>query len=76
MDYLEKPDSGYCALYPLDVPDKSAHVNIIHTQIKNSDKCVRGRGRGRSIAKDCIKMMSILAGKEDEPWKFGVMLQP
>jgi trimethylamine--corrinoid protein Co-methyltransferase len=66
LDYLQLADSGYCSLYPLDVPDQSAHVHMILAQVLNTDKCIRGRGRGTHIAQDCIKMMSILEGLDDD----------
>jgi trimethylamine--corrinoid protein Co-methyltransferase len=66
MDYLKYADSCYCSMKPLDVPDVAAHAYMLLAQIKNSDKCVRGRSRGTAVAGDCMKMMSILLGSEEE----------
>jgi trimethylamine--corrinoid protein Co-methyltransferase len=48
------------------VPDQVAHLYGYLAGVKNSDKVVKGTGRGRDRARDCIKMASILAGGEDE----------
>jgi trimethylamine--corrinoid protein Co-methyltransferase len=65
-DYLNRVDEGYCAVHPLDVPDRVAHAYVMLAQIRNTDKCIRGRGRGTKIAKECLEMASIVAGGEEE----------
>lgn len=56
------------------VPDPVAHVHGYFTAIKNSEKVVKGTGRGTSKAQDCIKMAAVLAGGMDklkkETWLF------
>ena len=65
MDYLERVDDGYGAVHIRDVPDGAAHAFALLAQFKNTDKCIRGRARGTTIAKDCMKMMSIAFGEEE-----------
>jgi trimethylamine--corrinoid protein Co-methyltransferase len=36
------------------------------TQIKNTSKCVRGLPQGATVARDCINMMSIATGGEEQ----------
>jgi len=65
MDYLERVDDGYGAVHIRDVPDGAAHAYALLAQFKNTDKCIRGRARGRTVAKDCMNMMSIAFGEEE-----------
>lgn len=65
MDYLERVDDGYGVVHIRDVPEGAAHAFALLAQFKNTIKCVRGRARGTTIAKDCMKMMSIAFGEEE-----------
>ncbi|MDH5438897.1 MAG: trimethylamine methyltransferase family protein [Candidatus Bathyarchaeota archaeon] len=65
MDYLERVDDGYGVVHIRDVPEGAAHAYALFTQLKNTDKCIRGRARGTTIAKDCLKMMSMLSSEEE-----------
>jgi len=66
MDFLERVDEGFGSVYPQDVPEKSVHAHIMLTQLKNTEKCVRGMPQGATVARDCINMMSMVAGGEEE----------
>jgi len=48
------------------VPDEVAHVHGYLVSLRNAEKIVKGTGRGRRKAQDCIKMAAVLAGGEDE----------
>ncbi len=48
------------------VADKVAHVVGYLTSIKNTSKVIKATARGKTKAKDCLKMVSILAGGEEE----------
>ena len=48
------------------VPDQVAHVHGYLTSLRNAEKIVKGTGRGRRRAQDCIKMAAVLAGGEEE----------
>ena len=65
MDYLDRVDDGYGVVHIKDVPDRAAHAYAILTQLKNTDKCIRGRARGAVMAKDCLKMMSMVSSEEE-----------
>jgi len=66
MDCLERVDEGYGSVYPRDVSDRVVHVHVMLAQIRNTGKCIRGRYRGAIVARDCLKMMSMVAGGEEE----------
>lgn len=66
MDSLERVDEGYGAVYPEDIADRAVHVHVLLEQLRNTTKCVRGRCRGKAIARDFLKMMSMVAGGEEE----------
>jgi trimethylamine--corrinoid protein Co-methyltransferase len=48
------------------VPDQVAHVHGYLTSLRNADKIVKGTGRGKTKAQDCIRMAAVLAGGEEE----------
>ncbi|MGQ4914675.1 MAG: trimethylamine methyltransferase family protein [Candidatus Asgardarchaeia archaeon] len=48
------------------VPDHASHVHGYLQGVRNSDKIIKGTGRGVHRAKDCLKMASIIAGGEEE----------
>ncbi|MCD6485628.1 MAG: trimethylamine methyltransferase family protein [Candidatus Odinarchaeota archaeon] len=48
------------------VPEHASHVYGYLEGVRNSDKIVKGTGRGIHRAKDCLKMASIIAGGEEE----------
>jgi len=66
MDSLERIDDGYGAVHMRDVPEWAVHAYALFAQLKNTDKCVRGRVRGTTIAKDCLRMIAMVAGGEEE----------
>lgn len=47
------------------VADGVAHVYGYLTSVKNSRKVIKGSCRGKQVARDCIKMATVLAGGED-----------
>lgn len=65
MDYLERVDDGYGAVNIGDVPNEAAHAYAVLTQLKNTSKCVRGRARGTAVARDCLRMISLLSDEEE-----------
>jgi trimethylamine--corrinoid protein Co-methyltransferase len=65
MDYLKRVDDGYGVVHIRDVPDGAAHAYAILTQARNTDKCIRGRARGTTVANDCIKMASMISGEHE-----------
>lgn len=48
------------------IPDEVAHVRGYLASIRNTSKLVKATARGKKRAKDCLKMVSILAGGEEE----------
>ena len=66
MDYLERVDEGFGSVYPQDLPEKTVHAHMMLAQVKNTTKCVRGLPQGEAVARDCIKMMSMVAEGEEE----------
>ncbi|UCF99133.1 MAG: trimethylamine methyltransferase family protein [Spirochaetaceae bacterium] len=48
------------------VPEGMAHVHGYIQSVSNSSKLVKGSGRGRQVAEDCITMASIVMGKRIE----------
>lgn len=74
MDYLPRADDGYGAVHIRDVPEHASHAYAMLLQIKNTDKPVRGRGRGTIVARDCLNMISIVAGGEEELMKKPMLL--
>jgi trimethylamine--corrinoid protein Co-methyltransferase len=48
------------------VQDAIAHAYGYYIGVKNSEKVVKGTGRGKVKAKDCIRLAAILAGGEEE----------
>jgi trimethylamine--corrinoid protein Co-methyltransferase len=66
MDYLERVDEGFGAVYPQDVPEKAVHAHMMLAQAKFTSKCVRGLPQGAMVARDCVNMMSIVSGGEQE----------
>jgi trimethylamine--corrinoid protein Co-methyltransferase len=64
MDYLERVDEGYGSVHPQDVPEWAVHAHVILAQVRNTAKCVRGRCRGRTVSRDCLRMISMVAGGE------------
>ena len=66
MDYLERVDEGFGSVYPQDIPDKTVHAHMMLAQVKNTSKCVRGLPQGATVARECINMMSMVAGGEEQ----------
>jgi len=76
MDFLERVDEGFGAVHFRHDPDGAVPAHQILTQLKNTDKCVRGRARGRVTAEDCLKMMSMVSSEEElmrKPMLLGVV---
>jgi trimethylamine--corrinoid protein Co-methyltransferase len=65
MDYLDRVADGYGSVFISDVPDGAAHAYALLTQLNNTDKCVRGRARGTTVARDCLEMISMVSGEEE-----------
>jgi trimethylamine--corrinoid protein Co-methyltransferase len=74
MDYLERIDDGYGSVQIRDVPDHASHAYAMLLQIMNTDKPIRGRSRGTTTAKDCLNMISMVAGSEEELKKKPMLL--
>ncbi len=65
MDYLERVDDGYGVVHIRDVPEGAAHAYALLFQLANTDKCVRGRARGTTIARDCLEMMYMVSSEDE-----------
>jgi len=65
-DALENVYDGYCVVHPTDVPDHAAHAYSLYTQFANTEKPWRARMQGRQVARDCIRLASIVAGGDEE----------
>jgi len=65
MDYLQRVDEGFGAVYPQDVSEKTVHAHMMLAQAKYTSKCVRGLPQGSTVARDCINMMSMVAGGDE-----------
>lgn len=74
MDYLRRVDEGYGAVHPQDIPEHAVHAYCILYQILNTEKCIRGRARGTKVSRDCLNMVSIFSGGEDELRKKPMLL--
>ncbi|MEM2990811.1 MAG: trimethylamine methyltransferase family protein [Halobacteria archaeon] len=66
LEYYALPHSGVMMPHIEGVPDQVVHAYAYYTSVKNSEKVVKGTGRGRERALDCIKMASMIAGCEPE----------
>lgn len=66
LEYYMLPHSGVMMPHIEGVPDQVAHVYAYYISVKNSEKVVKGTGRGRNRALDCIKMASLVAGCNPE----------
>lgn len=66
LEYYKLPHSGVMMPHIEGVPDKVAHAHAYFVSVKNSEKVVKGTGRNRIVARDCIRMASVLAGCEME----------
>ncbi|MEM2664898.1 MAG: trimethylamine methyltransferase family protein [Candidatus Methanomethylicia archaeon] len=69
MDYLELIDEGYGSVHIGDVPENLSHLYAILIQIKNTGKPIWGRVRGGNVARDCLNMISMVAGGREELMK-------
>ena len=61
-DSLINLADAYCVFHPLDVQNHAIHAHIVHAQIENSGKPIKGRINGKQIAEDCLKMAEMVAG--------------
>lgn len=66
LEHYELPHSGVMMPHIEGVPDPVAHAYAYLTSVKNSEKVVKGTGRDRIKALDCIRMASIVAGCDPE----------
>ena len=66
MDCLPRVDEGFGSVYPQDIPDKTVHAHMMLAQVKNTTKCIRGLPQGTTVARDCINMMSMVVGGEEQ----------
>ncbi|MEM3385748.1 MAG: trimethylamine methyltransferase family protein [Nitrososphaeria archaeon] len=66
LEYYKLPHSGVMMPHIEGVPDEVAHAYAYLISVKNSEKVVKGSGRNKVVAHDCIRMASILAGCEME----------
>jgi len=48
------------------VPDGLAHIRGYIASVKNSSKIIKGSCRGKKVARDCLRMASIVAGGEEK----------
>ncbi len=66
LEYYKLPHSGVMMPHIEGVPDEVAHAYAYLASVKNSDKVVKGTGRNKVAAQDCIRMASVLARCEME----------
>jgi trimethylamine--corrinoid protein Co-methyltransferase len=66
LEYYKLPHSGVQMPHIDGVPDEVVHAHAYLTSVKNSDKVVKGTGRDKVKAEDCIRMSAILADCEME----------
>ena len=66
LEYYKLPHSGVMMPHIEGVPDKAVHAYAYLVSVKNSEKVVKGTGRDKVKAQDCIRMASALAGCEME----------
>jgi trimethylamine--corrinoid protein Co-methyltransferase len=66
LEYYKLPHSGVMMPHIEGVPDKVVHAYSYLVSVKNSEKVVKGSGRNKVVAQDCIRMASALAGCEIE----------
>ena len=65
-DAMDNMKDAYCVVHPLDVADHASHAHIVHAQIRNSAKTIKGRINGRQVAKDCLEMAEMVAGSKEK----------
>ncbi len=66
LEYYKLPHSGVMMPHIEGVPDQVVHAYAYLTSVKSSEKVVKGTGRDKAKARDCIRMASALAGCEIE----------
>jgi trimethylamine--corrinoid protein Co-methyltransferase len=66
LEYYKLPHSGVMMPHIEGVQDEVAHAYAYLASVKNSDKVVKGTGRNKVAAQDCIRMASVLARCEME----------
>lgn len=66
LEYYMLPHSGVQMPHIEGVPDEVAHAYSYLISIKNSEKVVKGTGRDKVKAQDCIRMASVLASCDVE----------
>ena len=69
LEHYRLPHSGVMMPHIEGVPDEVAHAYAYLVSVRNSEKVVKGTGRNRTVAKDCIRMASVLAGCDVEDLK-------
>jgi trimethylamine---corrinoid protein Co-methyltransferase len=66
LEYYKLPHSAVQMPTIEGVPDSTVHAHAYLLSQKNSDKVVKGTGRDKQRALDCIRMASVVAGCEEE----------
>ena len=66
LEYYKLPHSAVQMPSIEGAPDSSVHAQAYLVSVRNSDKVVKGTGRNKQRALDCIRMASVLAGCEEE----------
>jgi len=75
-DYLEYVDVTAGGVFPTDIPESTHHVHAYLAKLENTDK-VKYYGyfaRGRIVAKDLVRMASVVAGGLEELRRKPVMM--
>jgi len=66
LEYYHILHSGAMMPHIEGVPDSVAHAYGYLAGVRNAEKVVKGTGRGKDRARDCIRMAAVLAGDEEE----------
>ncbi len=66
LEHYKLPHSGVMMPHIEGIPDEVVHAHAYLASVKNSEKVVKGTGRDKVKARDCIRMASVLAGCDVE----------
>lgn len=66
LEYYRLPHSGVMMPHIEGIPDEAVHAYAYYASSKNSEKVVKGTGRDKIKAQDCLRMASVVAGCDIE----------
>lgn len=66
--------AGYLMVQPHDIPSKNAHLDMLATYISHCDKPIFGASNSKKAVQDCIKMVSMIWGGEENIQETPVLL--